>query len=340
MVELSWLKDLIPTRSLTPADRSQLAKQGRISIYKAGQTLFERGDAAKTLMFLLEGEVKLENPEHKVILKSGTPEVRHALSPGAKRAHTATALKPSRVLLLDRDQVDLMLTWSQAGRIEVSEADEVSDDDWVSRLLNSPSFTRIPPANIAQMIASMEALEFKPGEPIIKQGDAGDFYYIVTSGQCVVERRAPGAVRSEELARLGVGEGFGEEALVSGEPRSATVSAIGAAQVARLSKLSFQRLIQAPLLREIVLDDVPEDAHFVDVRLREEFVRGHLPEAVNLPLRELRRELGKLNPKLTWCVYCDTGRRSAAGAYLLSERGFNVMLIKNGVTPEHLWFKG
>lgn len=340
MIELNWLRDLVPTRSLSPADRAQLVKHGRLSVYKTGQHLFERNDSAKTLMYLIEGQIELTAPDLRSVIDPKAPEARHPLSPGAKRGHTAIALKPSKILTFDRDYVDLLLTWSQAGKVEVSTEVIADEDDWMSLLLNSPSFMRIPPANIAQMIASMEMQSFKAGERIIAQGEPGDYYYIVTSGECLVERRPPGAAQVEELARLRVGDAFGEEALVSGEPRSASVFAVGAVGVARLSKLSFQRLLQSPLLKEIALDDVPEDAHFIDVRLRDEYLRGHLPEAVSLPLRELRQELGKLSPRVNYCVYCDTGRRSAAGAYLLSERGFNVMLIKGGVGPEHLWFKG
>jgi len=339
MIELSWFKDLVPMRSLSPADRAQLVKQARLSIYKPGQSLFERNDPARTLMYLIEGQIELLAPEGTQRIDHTMPEARHPLSPGPRRGHSAVSLKPSKILQLDRDHVDLMLTWSQAGRVEVRDEVLVDDDDWVSLLLNSPSFARVPPANIAQMIASMESLEFKAGEKIIAQGDPGDFYYVITHGECMVERRPPGSTRVEELARLKCGDAFGEEALVSGEPRSASVFAVGQVGVARLSKLSFQRLLQAPLLKEIVLDDVPENAHFIDVRLRDEFMRGHLPEAVSLPLRELRTELARLDSRLTFCVYCDTGRRSAAGAYLLSERGYNVMLIKGGVGAEHLWFK-
>ncbi len=340
MIELAWLRDLVPTRSLSPADRAQLVKQGRLSIYKIGQVLFERNDLAKTLMYLIEGQLELSSPEGSQRIEHKSPEARHPLSPGHRRGHSAVALRASKVLIFDREFVDLLLTWSQAGKVEVSDEDTSDDGDWVSMLLNSPSFARIPPANIAQMIASMETIEFKAGEKIIAQDDPGDFYYVLTVGECLVERRQPGSARVEELARLRQGDAFGEEALVSGEPRSASVYAVGDVHVARLSKLSFQRLLQAPLLREIVIDDVPEEAHFIDVRLRDEFLRGHLPEAVSLPLRELRQQIGKLNSRVLYCVYCDTGRRSAAGAYLLSERGFNVMLIKGGVGPEHLWFKG
>ena len=74
-------------------------------------------------------------------------------------------------------------------------------------------------------------------------------------------------------------------------------------------------------------------AILVDVRLPEEYLRGHLEGAVNLPLRRLRSEARAMDSSRPLVVYCDTGRRSAAASFLLSERGFDARWIERGV-PE------
>ena len=78
---------------------------------------------------------------------------------------------------------------------------------------------------------------------------------------------------------------------------------------------------------------MPRGAILVDVRLQEEYLRGHLEGAVNLPLRRLRGEARSMDVSRPLVVYCDTGRRSASATFLLSERGFDARWVDKGV-PE------
>jgi len=68
------------------------------------------------------------------------------------------------------------------------------------------------------------------------------------------------------------------------------------------------------------------------VRLPSEFEQQHLEGALNLPLYTLRLKLEHLDPKCRYVVYCDTGRRSSAGAFILSERGFDTCVLQNGLS--------
>ncbi len=335
MIDISLLRNLIPLNALLPTDRQELARTGRVAEYRKGQTLFDRGEPVKHAVYLVEGEIELIEQQGVEILRAEDPRCLHPLSPGRKRAATAIALKPSRAVLLDANRLDVLLTWSQAGDMQVNEVG--SGDDWMSLVLQSPAFERIPPAHIAQLLASLETVRVAALKPIIREGDPGDYYYVLSAGTALVMRETEGKRRG--LARLKPGDGFGEEALVSGAPRNASVVAETDCELQRLSQEDFLRLLQEPLLQTIDLDDLPEDAHFIDVRLPEEFRAGHLPEALNLPLHGLRRECEVLQPEILYAVYCDTGRRSAAACFLLSQRGFRVIHIDGGVGREHLWFR-
>ena len=70
---------------------------------------------------------------------------------------------------------------------------------------------------------------FSPGEMILREGDAGDAAYMIISGQCRAFRAVEG--REETLAMMGVGDVFGEMALLLYEPRSASVVAVDAVTV-------------------------------------------------------------------------------------------------------------
>mgnify|MGYP002777445884 CR=1 FL=1 len=331
MVNIGLFGRFVPLQSLPPADRTQLAKQSSLVNYQPGQVIFNRGEMARTQAFLIDGEIDLVDASMSATrLSAADPEAKHALAPGHRRSATALCVKACQVLFVDRELLDVMLTWSQTGGVD----DPARDTDWVTALLQSKAFLRIPPGNIAQILASMEAVQIQAGENIIKQGDPGDYYYVITEGRAQVILEDGHS--EEELAQLGVGRGFGEEALVSGEPRNATVRALTRCKLMRLASAQFSRLLKAPMLREASLSDRRSGVHLIDVRLPGEFERGHLSGAINVPLARIRDAAKLLDPELEYWIYCDTGRRSASATFLLAERGFNAKLIKGGVTSDQL----
>ncbi len=82
---------------------------------------------------------------------------------------------------------------------------------------------------------------FEPGQVIFREGDRGDWLYVVTDGEVEVVRREAGGGETA-LRRLGGGECFGEIALVSDRPRTATVRAVSATNVLAVDRDAFQAL--------------------------------------------------------------------------------------------------
>lgn len=340
MVNIGLFARLIPLQSLLPQDQAHLAKQSSLLQFQPGQLVFKAGELARTQAYLVSGELELQAGGTSRLLRGDSDEARHPLAPGSRRSATALAIKPSQVLFVDRDLLDVLLTWSQTGGVELKSLgdDEAEEEaqDWMTALLQSKAFLRIPPANIAQLFTAMEPVTVSAGDVVLKQGSPGDYYYIITEGKVQVVLEDPSGLHEEELATLGVGKGFGEEALLSGEPRNATVRALTKTHLMRLSGAAFNKLLKAPLLVEVNSADKPPHAVWLDVRLPDEFAHGHLPNAKNLPLVKLRALAATLDPALEYWVYCDTGRRSASAVYLLCERGFNAKLVRGGVPAAQL----
>ena len=82
---------------------------------------------------------------------------------------------------------------------------------------------------------------FEPGQVVFREGDRGDWLYVVTEGEVEVLKNG-GAAEPTPLRRLGPGECFGEIALVSDRPRSATVRATCATNVLAVDREAFQAL--------------------------------------------------------------------------------------------------
>ena len=87
----------------------------------------------------------------------------------------------------------------------------------------------------------------RAGEVVIKQGDEGDYFYAIVQGRCLVTRESPLNQKGIKLAELGVGETFGEEALIAEAKRNATVTMITDGVLMRLNKQDFRDLMHEPL---------------------------------------------------------------------------------------------
>ena len=73
---------------------------------------------------------------------------------------------------------------------------------------------------------------------------------------------------------------------------------------------------------------------WLDVRLPSEYDNKHLDNAINIPLYFMRLKINTLDQDRRYVVCCDTGRRSSAGAYILSERGFQAYVLRGGINTE------
>ena len=245
--------------------------------------------------------------------------------------------------MIDSDLLDVLLTWDQTGQYEVTELNgehplDVTGD-WMTTLLQTKAFHRIPPANIQAIFLRMQRINYRARDVVIKQGTEGDYFYVVVSGKCVVTRETPLNKEGIKLAELGPGDSFGEEALIAEAKRNATVTMITDGTLMRLGKHDFQTLLNEPLLQWVSYDKAKEivarGGKWLDVRLPSEFQNFRIDDAVNIPLYFIRLKINALDKNTPYVVCCDTGRRSSAAAYILSERGFEAYVLKGGLAARN-----
>ena len=344
-IDLSILRRFAPLDGLRRENLGALSRKTVIRRLDSGRVLFKEGDSDNRTFYLVSGDVELRAGERTVAtIQGGSPDARNPLAPGQPRRFTARALSDIEYISIDSELLDVLLTWDQTGTYEVAEISGETaaseDDDWMTVLLQTKAFHQIPPANIQALFLRMERVNCKAGDVIIKQGDDGDYFYVITRGKCVVTRETPLNREGIRLAELGVGESFGEEALVADTRRNATVAMQTDGSLMRLAKADFQELLNEPLLRWVELDKardlVSRGAQWLDVRLPSEFENFHLDAAINVPLYFIRMKLRTLDQGTPYVVVCDTGRRSSAGAFLLSERGFEAYCLRGGLVGNSL----
>lgn len=97
---------------------------------------------------------------------------------------------------------------------------------------------------LAELAAQLEPQAFRDGARVCAQGEAGDALYIVARGAFGVFASSADRPGETRIGRLVAGDHFGEMALLTDEPRSATVRAEGDSLVLRLERGQFLRLLQ------------------------------------------------------------------------------------------------
>ena len=337
-VDISQLRQLSPLSSLKKDNLEALVKKTELKVAKPGEHLFNEGDSAKRTVWILSGNVDLRKGDAtQTSVIGGSDEARNPLAPPLPRQFTAVATTSCDYITLDSDLLDVMLTWDQTGQYEVSELQGAAEsgDDWMTTLLHTKAFHKIPPANIQAIFMRLQQVNHKAGDVIIKQGDEGDYFYIITRGRCIVTRETPLNKDGIRLAELKVGDTFGEEALISEAKRNATVYMDRDGSLMRLGKDDFRTLLNEPMLdwvdRKRADEIVAQGGKWLDVRLPSEFEAYHNEGAINIPLYFIRLKLKTLDTGVTYIVCCDTGRRSSAGAFILNERGFQTVVLKGGL---------
>ncbi|NIP74216.1 MAG: cyclic nucleotide-binding domain-containing protein [Gammaproteobacteria bacterium] len=335
-VDAAQLKEFVPLFSLSQERLRELAVLSSIELIKPGVHLFHEGDVDNQTMYLLEGQVCLQggpgDPEQLIV--SGSPEARHAMGDNQPRQSSAVAVSESLVLRIDNNVLDYMITWDQLASLEqhapaTAGADEGSlRSDWMNRMLSALPFRSVPPANVRRLLKRVETVRARQGDVVVRQGKPGDYYYLITEGEARVTQQV-------ELARLGTGASFGEEALISDSERNATVTMTSDGVLVRLSKQDFSELLKEPLLNWVspgaARGMVNNGAFWLDVRHAKEYAHYRLPNATNLPLHELRQRMDELDKDACYVCYCKTGRRSSAAAFLLTRAGYDARILRGGL---------
>jgi len=336
-ITLQLLKRFVPLNSLKRQNLDALCRKTEISETQEGRTLVKEGDTDHRLIYLVSGALLLTDSEGNTkTIDSQSPEAKRPIAEANPRKVTVAAASTVEYISIDADLLDVMLTWDQTGSYEVDDLGNTDEgsEDWMTVLLQTKAMQKVPAANIQAIFMRMQQISLSAGDIIIKQGDDGDFFYVITSGNCSVTRETPLNKEGIRLAELGVGDTFGEEALIAESKRNATVKMISDGTVMRLSKEDFQSLLNEPILDKVNHDQaediVKNGGQWLDVRLPSEFEVTHENNAVNIPLYFIRLKLNSLDPDVPYVVYCDTGRRSSAGAFILSEHGFDAKVLEGG----------
>jgi len=261
-LDLIEFSSLVPIKALGMAHCRELLDQSEVSVVGKGGVVFEQGAEAKNILYVMAGEVELHiDGKMEKRIKGGTRLAKLPLEQGRYYQYAALALTDVICVSVDPAVLDGV--------------HDDSADDWMAKLLQAKVLHRISPANIQSVFMSMATHHFTLGESVVRQGEEGEHFYIIREGRCQVSRTTRKNPEGMLPATLQEGDSFGEEALISGGKRNASVIMETVGVLMSLSRADFLELLKEPLLKWISYAEgrelAADGATWVDVRLPGEY---------------------------------------------------------------------
>jgi CRP-like cAMP-binding protein len=214
----------------------------------------------------------------------------------------------------------------------------MSDDPTVALLRRCPLFTEADPDDLIEVVRHVRRRRFRRGEVIFHEGDPGDALHVVVTGS--VKIGLSSEVGEEAIiATLHPGDFFGELSLLDGAPRSATATAVEAAETVSLPRQTFlEEIGRRPSLRDCLLRSLAlelrrltghvEELHFLDLS-------GRLASRLARLAREAepgpeRAADGRLEARLEW-PFTQSDLAAMIGATRQSVNRLLVDLVDRGL---------
>jgi len=328
------LQGLLPIQYLPAMPLEALREQSSKIYVRKGEELLAPGIDSPDKLFLLSGRL--------IFQKSGEvidSSYRAALQSRYSKGDVLLTDTDCCVVKVNAELLDKLLCWAQASQyLEVDLAQQLNSEDdsrWMRTLLHSNLFLKVSPVNIDRLLGRLVATPVKSGEVVLRQGDVGDGCYFIKQGRASVTRKVEEQKEVIELAEIGYGRCFGEDALVYEKARNATVTMLSDGLLMKMEKRDFLELLREPTVSTITAMDLEmalgTSARLLDVRTLEEFEIQHLTGSLHMPLNVLRSMESLLDKHLEYIVYCDTGRRSRAAVFFLEHLGYRARALVGGM---------
>jgi CRP-like cAMP-binding protein len=337
-IDASQLRHLYPLDSLRPDHLEVIAREAESAEYGHGEVLFRAGDQDEITHYLLAGAIAAAYPDGKrKDISADSLQGRYPIGDLMPRRFTATIQSLTATLVsFDRRFLEKLITFDQLTRSAGFKLLDKNPDGnrWIFRLLQNNAMRKVPAGNLERLFSRFEEIAVDAGQTVIREGDDGDYFYVIKDGAASVSQAGDGD--PAVVAYLVRGDSFGEDALLSNGVRNASVTMMKGGKLMRLRKSDFSELLKQPTVEWLTPGKasilVRQGAGVIDVRLPEEFDERAIKGALNMPLYRLREFTPDLDRDKSYVCYCNTGERSAAAAFILTKLGFEAFALAGGLS--------
>lgn len=326
-----------PIHLVKSSELTTLSKQSKQLFFLPGQLLLDSFRTRENYHFLVSGEIGLHNNRRFIKnFKDSHLQCEGPLEELVTKNQKIYATSHCSILRVNRSLLEALLASNSQSKanyhydvIEVDSENADNQGTWLEKILQSSLISQLTPTNIQKLLSAFELEEVEKNATIIRHGDAGNYFYVIKEGYAKIR------LDTKEEIIVGPGNFFGEEALAGNTTRNATVTMDTDGVLNRLCRDRFERIVQDELVK---IADEPhkirllesgelENDVLLDVRLKAEYAKEHLPNSINIPVSELRQHLQTMDDSSVYYVSNDGGDRSKLATFLLRMSGKNAFLL-------------
>mmetsp|Transcript_9580 Transcript_9580/g.11597 ORF Transcript_9580/g.11597 Transcript_9580/m.11597 type:complete len:772 (+) Transcript_9580:51-2366(+) len=242
MAKCDFVKRVKLLQALNDQMVNQVASALQEETFNDGEYIITQGEEGDKFYIINEGKVKCTSTKEGgaeidlITLKDGDyfgemalmlNEPRHANCIAVGGQVTCFVLSRDNFMLILGGMDKITQTLAQQMRIRI--------------LKSVPLLAMLTDDELIQVANSMRVQCFGPNEPIIREGEKGERFYIINDGEVAVYKTNNGA--EVEITRLSNQEYFGERALIREEPRKASIKAVGEVECLVLERAAFMKLL-------------------------------------------------------------------------------------------------
>lgn len=269
----SMILDTIPIfQVLLPQEKAKVAASFEQVSYQMGDTIVQAGERGDAFYLVIAGKVRMIGTEpngneiNLGLMESGSHFGQEALLNEDLQELTLRASTQLELLRLSRSM--FMQLIDAHPELKGYLLEQLADESMRKFLKRTALFAPLQHQELRSLLDIMVIKEYAPGQAIVREGEAGDAFYILRSGTASVLKDSEGG---RKLNTVQAGEFFGELALLTGGPRQASVVADGAVSVFSLAKQDFDRLIAAyPKVRATIIGIASAYRQPADILLKTE----------------------------------------------------------------------
>ncbi|XP_010781577.1 cGMP-dependent protein kinase 2 [Notothenia coriiceps] len=183
-------------------------------VYTEGQLVIQEGEPGNYLYVLADGLLEVfQNGKLLGEMRPGSAFGELAILYNCKRTATVKAVSQSKIWALDRQTFQTIMMQTTQAR----------HNEYFSFLCSVSLLRGLPEEKLAKVVDCLEVDYFEKGEYIIREGEEGNTFFIIAKGEVIVTQSTEGLAEPQEIKTLGVGDYFGEKALISEDVRSANI---------------------------------------------------------------------------------------------------------------------
>ncbi|MDP6470759.1 MAG: cyclic nucleotide-binding domain-containing protein [Pseudomonadales bacterium] len=300
------LRRFEPFREMSSSELNTVARHAQVLQMPAQRWLVRPGRQLNGSYFLLRGKLSCYSLDRRV--HCGARAAERAVYPGALGIKTRTA---AQLLWVDTAPLSFLL-----GVHKEPIGLDIRLEAWERRFLAAPGLKNMQPASWQRFFAQFEEQLVWEGADVVRYGDEAAHFFVLKSGFANVHRSG------RRLAGLAAGDFFGEDALVLGARRNATITMEQDGVVLRLPKDAFLDALGGEIVRVVV---TPGKGRLLNVANYAETGVG--AEQCALALGRLRESIPGLDRGATYYVTGGRVVERVLASFILEQRGIEAYCV-------------